>query len=169
MLTKNSGFAEPLLGDPEIRTIKQYTTNKTKSYEQKTITTDYDLCEMGDSEIATHNVVFRLIYDKWFLLTYVAVCIITIALFWWEIGNHGWLDNGPLPIWFVVLDWSVIVLQTFSVLLNVLSTPVGERYLGSLLNIFDIVVLSVCLISQILYFSLISDFRRETWANSIMI
>jgi len=138
--------------------------------EQITITTEDSERLVKDEkiEIKNQNCASRFMYNRSFFLVYFSVCLVTIFLFYWEIKYNGWVRNDMLPDWYIALDWGVITLLTLKVVLRFVASSSCRKFFRSKMNIFDIIVLIVCVTSQVLWFTLPNNFKEDTETTDLI-
>merc|ERR1719193_1708714 len=101
-------------------------------------------------------------YNPSFFLVYFSVFALSTFLFCFKITEYGWGKTNNVPYWYWALDWGVIALLTFTVLLRASSASSWKKYFRSKMNIFDIIVLFICVTSQVLWIILPNeDFKED--------
>lgn len=151
MLEQKEGYAKLLL---------EYQVSSARPEESKS-----DPAEPVDtwkSEIPNRNCAYRLMYNPSFFLVYFSVFALSTFLFCYKITKYGWGKTNNVPYWYWALDWGVIALITFTVVLRAASTSSWKKYFHSKMNIFDIIVVIICVTSQVLWIILPNeDFKED--------
>eukprot|EP01084_Bolivina_argentea_P074490 135126_1 len=94
-----------------------------------------------------------ILYNRSYLLVYFVIIIITLTLLIFDLyatNGNIFKDLNYEPTWFIVIDIICVFLMIFDISLQVQAHH--RRYFKSLLNIFDFMVVTLCVICLPIYF-----------------
>jgi len=92
-----------------------------------------------------------LLYGACYVMIYVLILGMTLTLLVYDLVRGNYIhDLRSEPLWFVVLDISCVALMVFDVLVQMAAHP--ENYWKSAMNVFDFVVVLLCVVSIPIYF-----------------
>ena len=94
-----------------------------------------------------------LLYTKLYFGIYLLSIVITIALLIYDLSNGSIIDENldKEPIWFISLDIFCVGLMVFDIIIQILAYLDKKKFFKSILNIFDFIIVAICVISIPIY------------------
>eukprot|EP01083_Nonionella_stella_P222029 792660_1 len=92
-----------------------------------------------------------MLYNRAYLIVYLLIITMTLTLLIYDLAHGNIIhDLESEPLWFVVLDICCVGLMVFDVFVQMQAHP--QTYWKSAMNVFDFVVVLLCVISVPVYF-----------------
>jgi len=115
-----------------------------KLNDEETTTACCNCPEIQDSAI-------RIIYHPSYIIIYALIVLLTLTLVLFDVSStHILYVLKNEPLWFIILDIFCVILMAFDVFIQVLAY--SSSYWRSPLNLFDFIVVALCIISVPIYF-----------------
>jgi len=92
-----------------------------------------------------------LLYAKFYLCIYLLIIAMTLTLLIFDLAKGNIIHNlQSEPVWFVIVDICCVTLMVFDVFVQMMAHP--RSYWKSAMNVFDFVVVLLCVVSIPVYF-----------------
>eukprot|EP00483_Globobulimina_turgida_P011632 UN11654 len=92
-----------------------------------------------------------MLYNRAYLIVYLSIIAMTLTLLIYDLAHGNIIhDLKSEPVWFVILDICCVALMVFDVFVQMQAHP--QTYWKSAMNVFDFVVVLLCVISIPVYF-----------------
>lgn len=108
-------------------------------------------CCCALSRSSRQQCALSLLYAKLYLLVYLLIIAMTLTLLIFDLAKGNIIHNlQSEPTWFVALDICCVALMVFDVIVQMFAHP--RTYWRSAMNVFDFVVVLLCVVSVPVYF-----------------
>eukprot|EP01083_Nonionella_stella_P005401 15602_1 len=107
------------------------------------------LCTLSRSQ--RQQCAMSMLYSKAYLVIYLLIIAMTLLLLIYDLA-HGNIvrDIKEEPIWFILVDITCVALMLFDVIVQIIAHPAS--YWKSATNVFDFMVVILCVVSIPIYF-----------------